>query len=1346
MSESEDKQQADSPEHSPEGEVLKNTQNSASSGKTLGKRWFGYLRVHANTAVLILLVVIASYISLGRLLMPLASTQKAWLENELIESLGLEISVGRMQGSWFRFSPILGLYDVEIVQEQNSGIIHSLKELNVALDVPQSLIQRQLIINRVVIEEMSLLLLEDESGTWRLSGFAASENDNTEQLLNILFNVERLQIAEAHLLLRRFDDTEIELNNIYLDIQNNRQDHQAQLQFRINNQSSPVQMALRLDGNPLGIYSASAYLDINNLDLLPVLGDAFTQEMTLTSLNGSAQLWLEFDNQSIKQAQASLTNLNFGANFLQTNQPIEITSGSVDLTAKQAIDNDWSLWAQNLQFDFFNRPWESGNFFIELNLQNEMSALDVKGEAVDLAIVTDMLEALKLPEQARQVLSDLEPRGSLRNLHVQTDFSGSYPGAFNLAANLEDVAVNAWSQAPSGSGVDGYVEANLNSGFVEVNSDDFTIHLPRVFQDGWHYDSINGRVYWAVNDGTVRIHSDTIDARNADIHGRVQFEVNNNQDADGIWNSDLNLLVGVLEFDASHKSRYLPNLSNIRGTMDYLENAVISGSISNSGFLFRGKTSNVLNENQRTVQTFYQVESASLRFLDDWPVLENLTGFVKVDNNDVDISVQQAEISDIELASGTAQIRPLPNKTGSWLSVNTNATTPGNVGLNFLRESPVNEKVGSYLDSWELDGNVGLEVKLGIPLNNTELENGIQVVASPNGSSLYIPEYDLQFNELRGPITFTNVNGLQATGLSANLFDLPIAARISSDDAGVVITGNGRVSKTALQQWSLQPEFVKNLLQFSEGALAYRADLTIYNQEQADGTRSSLRLSSDLLGLAFELPQPFDKSIDESAPLILNMNFSAGLEHIAVNYRDQLSADLIIEGSELYGGEINFGARNQDFRIRRLNGETGLLISGEVSDFNLQEWQEVSQAFSTEEREPATELIRLVDVRIGNLVAFGVDLPAINVVLRRQGPAWSLYLDNEQIQGGLIFPDAENEALDIQLSYLRIPADDAEAALSDAEAASAETTEAVDALADVNPSELPAMNFHTDEFSLGAGNMGAWDFQFRPNNNGALISNLTMRTSGAAITNQSGEAGATIDWQYNNGVHRSSFTGLFSAGNLAEVLPSFGYAAVVQSQSARFVSELDWAGSPAAFALKKVNGQVDLQMRNGRFIDIETGSARLFGAFNFDALVRRMQLDFSDLYERGLAYDTISGKLDFSEGTVTTRENFLVRGPSSTINVNGSLDLVNETIAADVLVNLPLSQNVSVVAGILGAWPIAITTYVASIIFRDQLENFTTVLYRLEGPWDDPQAGFESDNQAVEEAMEETGVLNADAG
>ena len=116
---------------------------------------------------------------------------------------------------------------------------------------------------------------------------------------------------------------------------------------------------------------------------------------------------------------------------------------------------------------------------------------------------------------------------------------------------------------------------------------------------------------------------------------------------------------------------------------------------------------------------------------------------------------------------------------------------------------------------------------------------------------------------------------------------------------------------------------------------------------------------------------------------------------------------------------------------------------------------------------------------------------------------------------------------------------------------------------------------------------------------------------------------------------------------------------------------------------------------------------------------------FSDLYRRGLAYDAIRGGLQFNRGILTTQGAFRIEGPSSRITIDGEINLHSQTIDADMLVNVPLGQNLSVLAGILGAWPIAVSTYIAGKIFQDQVDDFTTVLYRLEGPWEDPSSGFE---------------------
>lgn len=1305
-----------------------------------------FSRRYLNHLVFWCLILLTAYLCLGRILMPLIGTQKDWLQSSLIETLGLEIRVGELSGDWFRFSPILRLNDIEIIQQQDSQAIQSLGGLDIALDIPQSLWQRELVINQVNVNDMSLVLLENAAGDWNLSGFQPGGDTDMEALLNLLFNTSRLQLAESNLILQPFNAEQFSINNIYLDIQNRLSDHQAQLQFRLNDQDSLVQMAVRLDGNPMQAYSAEAYLDFDETNLLPLLASVLPRSGSVEVAGASGQLWLLFNEEGITQAQGSLDEVSLIGEDTAGEHEYQISTGSIDLAVRQNNENNWDIWASNLEFDFFNRPWESGDFFINVSTPGEELALDVKAETVDLAILNDMLELVNLPEQAQQALRDLRPRGQLRNMHLQTDFSGSYPGGFSLAANLDQVAVDAWTSAPSGQGINAYVEADMDSGFVELDSGDFSIHLPRVFADGWTYSSINGRVHWAVTDERVRVYSDTIDARNPDIHGRVKFDVRNQRTPEGGWDSNLTLLVGALDFNVREKSLYLPTLSNIRNTMDWLDTALLSGQVENSGFVFRGKTTNLIHPKQRTVKTFYQASNASLQFLQSWPPLEEASAFVYVRDNVVDVTASSARIGELTLGEATASIRPLTDESGSWLALNTEAVSVDNAGLNFLRETPIRETVGNYLDGWELDGEIGLSLSLGIPLNNNRLENEISVVARTADNTLRIPEYDLSFTNIRGSLRFSESTGLNAQGLSASLFDFPLAVRIENSDSGLKVFGNGRVSRTALQGWSMQPQFVENLLDFTSGEVAFNSELTVLSAEQSDAIRSRLDISSDLLGLSIELPQPFDKSRDENAGLALNFNFSDRLESLSLNFRDQLSAVLHFDQDELQSGVVNLGPQNEDFSIRTLNDEPGLLINGNISDFNLQDWQDLAAGFADEGQSQAKQMIRLVDVEIGNLHALGIDLPAVVTVLEPLDSGWSLYLENEQIQGDIIIPDEQTAPYEVQLSYLRLPRDEEEPATETDTTPAIAPEEERDVLAAVNPAELPAINFSTEEFSLGDGNLGAWSFQLRSNANGANISDLRMQAGDAVITDRSGEGGASLNWQRINGVHQSSFNGLFAAGDLAEVLPSFGYGAVIQSESARFQSDLAWEGSPAFFAMKRVSGQVDLQMQNGSFIDIDSGSTRLFGAFNFDALVRRLQLDFSDLYERGLAYDNISGMLNFNEGIVRTRNNFLIRGPSSTINVTGQLDLVQETIDADVLVNLPLGQNVSMVAGILGAWPIAITTYVASVLFRDQLENFTTVLYRLEGPWDDPQAGFESDNEAVEEAMEEVGVLEPDAG
>jgi uncharacterized protein YhdP len=105
--------------------------------------------------------------------------------------------------------------------------------------------------------------------------------------------------------------------------------------------------------------------------------------------------------------------------------------------------------------------------------------------------------------------------------------------------------------------------------------------------------------------------------------------------------------------------------------------------------------------------------------------------------------------------------------------------------------------------------------------------------------------------------------------------------------------------------------------------------------------------------------------------------------------------------------------------------------------------------------------------------------------------------------------------------------------------------------------------------------------------------------------------------------------------------------------------------------------------------------------------------------------------LGFTDGVVGFSTPLVIDGPSSRISIEGEINLPLETIAADMQVRIPLGENISMLAGLLGAWPIALSTYIASKIFAAQVEDFTTIIYRLDGPWSDPQAGFEPPAEAL---------------
>ena len=91
-----------------------------------------------------------------------------------------------------------------------------------------------------------------------------------------------------------------------------------------------------------------------------------------------------------------------------------------------------------------------------------------------------------------------------------------------------------------------------------------------------------------------------------------------------------------------------------------------------------------------------------------------------------------------------------------------------------------------------------------------------------------------------------------------------------------------------------------------------------------------------------------------------------------------------------------------------------------------------------------------------------------------------------------------------------------------------------------------------------------------------------------------------------------------------------------------------FGGAPTVDALSEAVGQVQLSLDKGQVVGLNPGAGRVLGLTSVAALRRRLALDFSDMTDKGLAFDTVRGDFDLREGSAYT-ENLLVKGPAAEI-------------------------------------------------------------------------------------------------
>lgn len=1244
----------------------------------------------------LLLVLAAVYVSLGRQLTPLVAEYRAEVEAKAEAALGMPMHIGSLEGRWSGFAPVLRAHDV-MVGEGSSAL--RLDQVEVVPDIWASLTAREVRIAHLQLSGLQLSVKEDKDGHWALQGLPVQDDQplDPQQVLTRMQQVKRVSLLDSQVTLQPFDQPPSTLTYVGLSLHTGmtRQRLDARLTLP-DGQPLALSLRSRIRASQWKDAEIQAYASLPQSDWAKWIPARLTGQWKLTQFKAGGELWLNWGNGAVQSAAVRLNSPQAKGSYAER-KPVHIEN--LALTAYlQRSDTGLNVLVDSLAMSLGETRWES-----RMQLQQTLAtekALEVwklQADRLDLTPITPLLNALApLPEGFAKAVEHIKATGLLRNVLVDFRPQDSSDQKVSFAANLERVGFDAYFGAPAARNVSGSISGDLGHGELRMDSKDFSLHLDPIFAKPWQYIQANARLTWTLDKQGFTLIAPYIKVLGEE--GKIAADFLIRLHFDHSQEDYMDLRVGLVDGDGRFTPKYLPAVLS-PALDEWLRTAIVKGAVDEGFFQYQGSLNHDAVRAARNISLFFKVHDAELAFQPGWPHVSNVDGEVFVEESGVRILASKGQLLDTQVKDIYVNIPHAPAGKDSHLLLTGGFAGGLGDGLKILQEAPIG--TASTFAGWKGEGDLQGRLDLDIPLAKGT-EPKIVVDFQTDKARLQLAEPTLDLTQLKGEFRFDSAKGLSGQNISAQAFERPITAQIFADgkpgNISTRVIAKGQVTVKRLTDW----------LKITQ-PLPVSGDIPYQLQLDLDGADSQLMVSSNLKGVAVDLPAPFGMPASQGRDSTFRMTLQGAERRYWFDYGELANFTFAAPPDKFNEGRGELFLGDGD---AVLPGGKGLRIRGVLSELDIDPWKKLlNQYAGNDPGGSAKQLLSSADFKIGKLTGLGTQFDQVSLQLDRKPAAWSVQLDSRQAKGSVSLPDAKGAPIAINLQYVKLPAVDPTVQADE---------NAPDPLASIDPKDIPALDIAIDQLFQGPDLIGAWSLKIRPTAKGLAFNSLDLGLKGMQLKGAGG-------WEGAPGDSSSWYKGRLDGRNIADVLKGWGFAPTVTSEDFHLDVDGRWPGSPAWVGPKRFSGSLDAAFRKGQFVEVEGGAQalRVFGLLNFNSIGRRLRLDFSDLLGKGLSYDRVKGLLAASNGVFVTREPITMTGPSSNLELNGTLDLVADRVDAKLLVTLPVTNNLPIAALIVGAPAVGGALFLIDKLIGDRVSRFASVQYKVEGPWKDPKITFD---------------------
>ena len=128
---------------------------------------------------------------------------------------------------------------------------------------------------------------------------------------------------------------------------------------------------------------------------------------------------------------------------------------------------------------------------------------------------------------------------------------------------------------------------------------------------------------------------------------------------------------------------------------------------------------------------------------------------------------------------------------------------------------------------------------------------------------------------------------------------------------------------------------------------------------------------------------------------------------------------------------------------------------------------------------------------------------------------------------------------------------------------------------------------------------------------------------------------------------------------------------------------------------------------------------KILGLFSVGSLFKRLSLNFTDLTEKGLSFDSLKGEYKIQNSIAHTDAVYL-DGPSVNLVLRGDINLAEKTLNQNVVVMPQVGGGIALAAGLIGGPIVGVATWVADKVLVNTVLRNRGLLFHVSGPWDNP--------------------------